>query len=185
MTARQAYYLISLGVSVLAIVGYYLPGSGLAVVPFLDAFVPPLSLKNIIFRLGPFLMVMGLFCLLLIAKMAVVRILKGKTSGPTRRRADKGAAIRAMVRIGFLGIAIAATLYWTGNVLVDVATMTPVASSCGDVVDLLCASTIPDFYVMWLPHLFMSVGISYSVYLVGAAISSVWRMVFYEPELEP
>ena len=174
MTARQAYHLISFGVSVLAIIGYYLPGSGLAVVPFLDAFVPPLSLKNIIFRLGPFWMTMGLFCLVLIAKMAGIRILKGKARGPARQKADKGAPIRATVRIGFLGVAIAATLYWTGYVLVDVATMTPVASSCGDVVDLLCASTIPDFYVMWLPHLFMSVGIFYSAYLVGAALSRVW-----------
>ncbi len=182
MTARQAYHLVALGVSVLATVGYYLPGSGLAVVPFLDAFVPPLSLKNIIFRLGPFLMTMGLFCLLLIAKTAVVRILKGKGRGPSRQRADKGAAIRAMVRIGFLAVAVAATLYWTGYVLVDVATMTPVASSCGDELDLLCASTIPDFYVMWLPHLFMSVGIFYSAYLLGAALSRVLRVVFHKPE---
>ena len=171
MTARQAYHLVALGVSVLATVGYYLPGSGLAVVPFLDAFVPPLSLKNIIFRLGPFLMTMGLFCLLLIAKMAVVRILKGKARGPTRQRADKGAAIRAIVRIGFLGVAIAATLYWTSSMMIEAAKMTPVASSCGDVVDLLCASTIPYFHFMWAMNLFMSVGIFYSVYLVGAAVS--------------
>ncbi len=173
MTARQAYHLISLGVSVLATVGWHFPGSGLASLPFSDAFTPPLSLKNMIYRTEPFWMVLGLFCLVLIAKMAVVRILKGKARGPTRQRADKGAAIRAMVRIGFLAVAIAATLYWTGNVLVYVATMTPVASSCGDVLDLLCASTIPDFYVMWLPHLFMSVGIFYFAYLVGAALSRV------------
>ena len=185
MTSRQAYHLISLGVSVLATVAWHFPGSGLATLPFTDAFTPPLSLKYFIYRTEPFWMVMGLFCLVLIAEMAVVRILKGKARGPARQSADKGAAIRAMVRIGFLGVAIAATLYWTGNVLVYVATMTPVASSCGDVMDLLCASTIPDFYGMWLPHLFMSVGISYSVYLVGAALSRVWRMAFYKPDSKP
>ncbi len=173
MTSRQAYHLISLGVSVLATVGWHFPGSGLASLPFTDAFTPPLSLKNFIYRTEPFLMVMGLFCLVLIAKMAVVRILKVKARGPTRQRADKGAAIRAMVRIGFLGVAVAATLYWTGNVLVDAATMTPVASSCGDVLDLLCASTIPYFHFMWAGNLFMTVGIFYSAYLLGAALSRV------------
>ncbi len=185
MTARQAYHLISLGVSVLATVAWHFPGSGLAVLPFTDAFTPPLSLKNMIYRTEPFWMVMGLFCLLLIAKTAVVRILKSKARGPVRQRADKGAAIRAMVRIGFLGVAVAATLYWTGGALVHAATMTPVASSCGNELDLLCASTIPDFYGMWLPHLFMSVGIFYSAYLLGAAVSRGWRLGFHKPELEP
>ncbi len=185
MTARQAYHLISLGVSVLATVGWHFPGSELASLPFTDAFTPPLSLKNMIYRTEPFWMVMGLFCLLLIAKMAVVRILKDKARGPARQRADKEAAIRAIVRIGFLAVAVAATLYWTSSMVIEAATMTPVASSCGDVVDLLCASTIPDFYGMWLPHLFMSVGIFYSAYLVGAAVSRGWRLGFYKPELEP
>ena len=185
MTARQAYHLVSLGVSVLATVGWYFPGSGLAAMPFLDGFTPPLSLKSLIYHFIPFWMVMGLFCLLLIAKMAVVRILKGRARGPARHKADQGATVRAMVRIGFLGVAIAATLYWTSSMMIEAAKMTPVASSCGDVVDLLCASTIPDFYVMWLPHLFMSVGISYSVYLAGAALSRVLRLAFNKPEYRP
>ena len=173
MTARQAYHLVALGVSVLATVAWHFPGSGLAALPFTDAFTPPLSLKNFIYRTEPFWMVMGLFCLLLIAKMAVVRILKGRARGPTRQKADKGAAIRAMARIGFLGVAIATTLYWTGSMMIEAATLTPVASSCGDVVDLLCASTIPYFHIMWAGFLFMSVGIFYSAYLVGAALSRV------------
>ncbi len=102
---------------------------------------------------------MGLFCLVLIAKTAVVRILKTKARGPARQRADKGTAVRAMVRFGFFAVAAAATLYWTGYVLVDAATLTPVASSCGDEVDLLCASTIPYFHFMWAGNLLMSVGI--------------------------
>ncbi len=173
MTARQAYHLVSLGVSVLATVGYYLPGSGLAVVPFLDAFVPPLSLKNIIFRLGPFWMTMGLFCLVLIVQTAVFQVLKRNASGLTRQETDKGAAIRAIVRIGFLGIAAAATLYWTGYTMVEGAKMTPVASSCGTDFDLLCASAIPFFHFVWAMNFFMSVGIFYSAYLVGAAVSRV------------
>ncbi len=182
MTARQAYYLISLGVSVLATVAWHFPGSGLAALPFTDAFSPPLSLKNFIYRTEPFWMVMGLFCLLLIAKMAVVRILKGKARRPARQSADKDAAIRAMVRIGFLGVAIAATLYWTGSMMIEAATLTPVASSCGDKLNLLCASTIPYFHIMWAGFLLMSVGIFYSAYLVGAALSRVWRMAFNKPE---
>ena len=185
MTARQAYHLISLGVSVLATVGWHFPGSELASLPFTDAFTPPLSLKNMIYRTEPFWMVMGLFCLVLIAKMAVVRILKGKARGPARQRADKGAALRARVRFGFFAVAAAATLYWTGYVLVDAATLTPVASSCGDEVDLLCASTIPYFHFMWAGNLLMSVGIFYSAYLVGAAVSRGWRLGFHKPELEP
>ena len=174
MTARQAYHLISLGVSVLATVGWHFPGSGLASLPFTDAFTPPLSLKNFIYRTEPFWMVMGLFCLVLIVKTAMVRILKGRARGPTRQRADQGTAVRAMVRIGFLGVAIAATLYWTSSMMIEAAKMTPVASSCGDVVDLLCASTIPYFHFMWAMNFFMSLGIFYSAYLVGAALSRVW-----------
>ncbi len=173
MTARQAYHLVSLGTSVLATVGWYFPGSGLAAVPFLDGFPPPLALKSLIYHFIPFWMTMGLFCLVLIVKTAVVRILKGKARGPARQMVDKGAAIRAMVRIGFLGVAIAATLYWTGNTVVEGAKMTPVASSCGNDLDLLCASAIPFFHFVWAMNFFMSVGIFYSAYLVGVAVSRV------------
>jgi hypothetical protein len=173
MTARPAYHLVSLGVSVLATVGWYFPGIGLAAVPFLDAFVPPLSLKSLIYHFIPFWMTMGLFCLVLIVKTAVFQVLKRNARRPTRQRADKGTAIRAMVRIGFLGVAAAATLYWTGYTLVEGAKMTPVASSCGTDFDLLCASAIPFFHFVWAMNFFMSVGIFYSAYLVGAAVSRV------------
>ena len=93
--------------------------------PFLDGFPPPLALKSLIYHFIPFWMTMGLFCLVLIVRTAVVRILKGNARRPTRQRADKGAAIRAMARIGFLGVAIAATLYWTGNTVVEATKMTP------------------------------------------------------------
>ncbi len=173
MTVRPNYHLVSLGVSVLATVGWYFPGSGLAAMPFLDAFVPPLSLKSLIYHFIPFWMTMGLLCLVLIVKTAVVRVLKRNARGPARQRADKGAAIRAMVRIGFFTAAVAATLYWTGYMLVEGAKMTPVASSCGTDLDLLCASAIPFFHLVWAMNFFMSVGIFYSAYLLGAAVSRV------------
>ena len=175
MTVRPAYHLVSLGVSVLATVGWYFPGSGLAAVPFLDGLPPPLALKSLIYHFIPFWMTMGLFCLVLIVKTAVVRILKGNARRSTRQRADKGAAVRAMARIGFLGVAIAATLYWTGNTVVEATKMTPATSSCGTDLDLLCVSAIPFFHLVWAMNFFMSVGIFYSVYLVGAALSRVWR----------
>ena len=56
MTVRPAYHLISLGVSVLATVGWYFPGSGLAAVPFLDGFTPPLALNSLIYHFIPFWM---------------------------------------------------------------------------------------------------------------------------------
>ncbi len=116
---------------------------------------------------------MGLFCLVLIAKTAVVRILAGKGPRSTRQEMDEGTTVRAMVRIGFLGVAAAATLYWTGNTVVEGAKMTPVASSCGTDLDLLCASAIPFFHFVWAMNFFMSVGIFYSAYLVGVAVSRV------------
>lgn len=90
MTVRPTYHLVSLGVSVLAPVGWYFPGSGLAAVSFLDGFTPPLALNSLIYHFIPFWMTMGLFCLVLIVRTAVVRILKRNACGPARQRADKG-----------------------------------------------------------------------------------------------
>ena len=181
MTVRPNYHLVSLGVSVLATVGWYFPGSGLAAVSFLDGFTPPLALNSLIYHFIPFWMTMGLFCLVLIVKTAVFQVLKRNARGPTWRRADQGTTVRAMVRIGLFSVAVVTTLYWTGYMMVEGAKMTPVASTCGTDFDLLCASAIPFFHFVWAMNFSMSVVIFYSAYLAGAALSRVGRVVFYKP----